>query len=102
MLIGFLCGDAAGFVNPIDGGGIRYKMLSGKIATEVISWGVKIDNLTSSGPSESYLSKYQKECKRIFGNEFKINLLIRNFINMAPELTVKIASNKIFSRMLNQ
>ena len=97
-----LCGDAAGFVNPIDGGGIRYGMLSGKIAAEVISWGVKVDKLTSSGASRTYLSKYQKECKRAFGNEFKINLLIRNLVNMAPELTVKIASNKIFSRMFYQ
>lgn len=97
-----LCGDAAGFVNPIDGGGIRYGMLSGKIAAEVISWGVKVNKLTLSGTSQTYLSKYQKECKRAFGNEFKINLLIRNFVNMTPELTIKIASGKIFSRILYQ
>ncbi|MDY6965357.1 MAG: NAD(P)/FAD-dependent oxidoreductase [Halobacteriota archaeon] len=90
-----LCGDAGGFVNPIDGGGIFYGMQTGKIAADVCSWAFK-----GRGTSEAYLSKYQVECRRTFGNLFKANLRVRNFINMAPEISVKIVGSRVFNRML--
>ena len=37
-----LCGDAAGFINPITGEGIYYAMVSGQIAANVIAEGLKL------------------------------------------------------------
>ncbi|MDY6865205.1 MAG: NAD(P)/FAD-dependent oxidoreductase [Halobacteriota archaeon] len=88
-----LCGDAAGFVNPIDGGGLIFGMYTGKIAAEVISWA-----LNGRGTSEAYLSKYKAECDKLFGRKLKRSLLIRNLINAAPEIFVKVGGSRLLRR----
>jgi geranylgeranyl reductase family protein len=62
-----LCGDAAGFINPITGEGIYYAMTSGEIAANVIS-----GSLENQHTSEIYLSKYQKLWKKEFGKDLEI------------------------------
>jgi geranylgeranyl reductase family protein len=62
-----LCGDAAGFINPITGEGIYYAMVSGSIAASVIVDGLKIDNLSSH-----FLSRYQTLWMHEFGRDLKL------------------------------
>jgi len=92
-----LCGDAAGYVNPIDGGGLIFGMYTGEIAAGVISWA-----LNGRGASEAYLSKYKTECDNRFGKKLKRSLLIRNIVNSAPELIIKIGSSRLFRKRLSK
>ncbi len=62
-----LCGDAAGFINPITGEGIYYAMSSGELAAKVCS--EAIDNRDFS---EEFLSKYQKLWYNDFGIDLKV------------------------------
>jgi len=62
-----LCGDAAGFINPITGEGIYYAMSSGQIAAAVIAEALKEKNL-----SRHFLSRYQKVWNKDFGKDLKI------------------------------
>jgi len=62
-----LCGDAAGFANPISGEGIYYAMSSGKIAAEVI-----IKALETNNTNKEFLSRYQKICNKDFGKDLKM------------------------------
>jgi geranylgeranyl reductase family protein len=62
-----LCGDAAGFINPITGEGIYYSMVSGQIASKVIIDGLKQKNL-----SEEFLSRYQTLWYDDFGKDLKL------------------------------
>ena len=61
-----LCGDAAGFINPITGEGIYYAMVSGKIAADVIAEGLKSNDLSSR-----FLSRYQTLWNYDFGKDLK-------------------------------
>ncbi len=62
-----LCGDAAGFVNPLTGEGIYYAMASGEIASRVITEGIENGKLDSQK-----LSEYQTAWMEDFGKELKI------------------------------
>lgn len=90
-----LCGDAAGYVNPINGGGIVFGMQTGKIAAEVISQALDNNNTT-----EEYLSLYKKKCDRYFGVKLKRSLIAREIVNVAPEFIVKIGSSGVVRRTL--
>jgi geranylgeranyl reductase family protein len=57
-----LCGDAAGFINPISGEGIYYAMASAEIAANVIR-----NALNNGDCSERFLSSYQAKWKKDFG-----------------------------------
>jgi len=61
-----LCGDAAGFINPITGEGIYYAMMSGTMAAEVIVDALKTDRINAR-----FLSRYQKKWLKEFGNDLK-------------------------------
>ena len=62
-----LCGDAAGFVNPLTGEGVYYAMASGEIASKVI-----IEARESGKLSGQKLSEYQTAWMEDFGKELKI------------------------------
>ena len=59
-----LCGDAAGFINPVSGGGIYYAMVSGEIAANVINNAFKNEKFDSS-----FLSNYQSIWMQEFGKD---------------------------------
>jgi geranylgeranyl reductase family protein len=61
-----LCGDAAGFINPITGEGIYYAMVSGQLAANVIAEGLKSHDL-----SYRFLSRYQTLWNNDFGKDLK-------------------------------
>ncbi len=69
-----LCGDAAGFANPISGEGIYYAMSSGKIAAEVVTTA-----LETNKTNKKFLSRYQKNWNKDFGRDltllYKISML---------------------------
>ncbi|UCF49192.1 MAG: NAD(P)/FAD-dependent oxidoreductase [Thermoplasmatales archaeon] len=62
-----VCGDAAGFSNPVSGEGIFHAMQSGKIAADVIT-----KALEKNDTSEEFLSKYQKNWYKDFGKDLKL------------------------------
>jgi geranylgeranyl reductase family protein len=62
-----LCGDAAGFVNPLTGEGIYYAMASGKIASEVMIEAIEEGKLTAQK-----LSEYQTDWMEDFGKDLKM------------------------------
>lgn len=62
-----LCGDAAGFINPITGEGIYYAMVSGQIASRVI-----VDGLKKNDLSKEFLSQYQTFWYNDFGKDLKL------------------------------
>ncbi len=70
-----LLGDAAGFVNPLNGEGIHYAMYSGDIAAETLEDAFKVRDF-----SRQYLALYQKRCMKAFGNYLKscVGLQYRN------------------------
>lgn len=90
-----LCGDAAGFVNPITGEGIYNAMVSGKIASKVI-----ISSLENENTSESFLSKYQKMWKNDFGKDLK--LLVKRTSRLGPDnenFIKRISQDEKFAEM---
>jgi len=62
-----LCGDAAGFINPVSGEGIYYALASGEIAARVASESIKTND-----NSEQFLSRYEQQWKNDFGQEINI------------------------------
>jgi flavin-dependent dehydrogenase len=62
-----VCGDAAGFINPITGEGIYYAMTSGLLAAGVAAKAVSANNF-----SASFLEQYQHRWWREFGRDLKV------------------------------
>ena len=62
-----LCGDAAGFINPVSGEGLYYALVSGGIAGNVA-----VDSLKCNNTTESFLSLYEKLWKNDFGKDIRI------------------------------
>ena len=62
-----LCGDAAGFINPITGEGIYYAMASGTMAAKTVS-----DAITKEDYSEHILKRYEKLWNHAFGRDIAL------------------------------
>ena len=62
-----ICGDAAGFANPISGEGIYHAMRSGEIAAEVVR-----KALEKKDTSERFLSRYQRIWYKDFGKDLRL------------------------------
>lgn len=62
-----LCGDAAGFINPITGEGIYYAMCSGEIAASTVLEALQKNDLT-----ETMLAQYQKRWMKAFGKDLRL------------------------------
>lgn len=85
-----LVGDAAGFVDPINGEGIYYAVASGIKAAEVIDGAHKDDNF-----SEDRLMEYQNICRREFDRELGDSLKITMLMHKYPNVFIKtLASNR--------
>jgi geranylgeranyl reductase family protein len=91
-----LCGDAAGFINPITGEGIYYAMVSGHIAANVIVEGVKAGDL-----SRHYLSRYQTLWMDDFGKDLKALGRFNNQWGKDSEKIVRLMMrDKKFARLI--
>jgi len=81
-----ICGDAAGFINPLSGEGIYYAMSSGKIAAGII-----IESLEKGDTSETFLSSYQTKWMNDFGKDIYEFLGLSGYKGNV-EYLVKLAS----------
>jgi geranylgeranyl reductase family protein len=62
-----LCGDAAGFVNPVSGEGIYYALASAELAAQTTT-----EALHHHDTSARFLSRYQQRWKQDFGKEIRL------------------------------
>ncbi|HUS99433.1 MAG TPA: geranylgeranyl reductase family protein [Candidatus Thermoplasmatota archaeon] len=91
-----LCGDAAGFINPITGEGIYYAMTSGSIAANVITDGLKAGDL-----SHHFLSRYQTLWMDDFGKDLKALGRFNNQWGKDSEKIVRLMMrDKKFARLI--
>jgi geranylgeranyl reductase family protein len=91
-----LCGDAAGFINPITGEGIYYAMVSGQIAADVIAQGLKTQDL-----SYQSLSRYQVLWNNDFGKDLKALGRFNNQWGKDSERIVRLMMrDKKFARLI--
>jgi len=91
-----LCGDAAGFINPITGEGIYYAMVSGQIAADVIAKGLKYHDL-----SYRFLSRYQILWDDDFGKDLKALGRFNNQWGKDSEKIVRLMMrDKKFARLI--
>jgi geranylgeranyl reductase family protein len=94
-----LCGDAAGFVNPLTGEGVYYAMASGEIASKVI-----MDAIESGKLSGQKLSEYETAWMDDFGKGLKMAASFQKKLMGATrilEFVVKLAkADKNLTEML--
>ena len=91
-----LCGDAAGFINPITGEGIYYAMVSGEIAADVVA-----EALNAHDASEEFLSRYQKIWKDEFGKDLKVLGRFNNQWGKSSERFVRLLSkDRKFAKLM--
>lgn len=91
-----LCGDAAGFINPITGEGIYYAMASGQIAAAVIADGLKKQDL-----SKQFLSSYQAQWNKDFGKDLKLLGRFNNQWGKDSEKIVRLLTrDKTFAKLV--
>jgi geranylgeranyl reductase family protein len=76
-----LAGDAAGYVDPFTGEGIRYAIASGRLAAataaSLISRGLK--------PTRLNLGVYERNCYQQFGSDLKASLFIARMFQYFPK-----------------
>lgn len=70
-----ITGDAAGMVNPLDGGGIISGMTGGLIAGEIAAKAV-----SEKDYSKKNLKEYQKRCQKEIGDSFKKYLKAKEYL----------------------
>jgi len=91
-----LCGDAAGFINPITGEGIYYAMVSGQIAAGVIAEGIQTQDL-----SKRFLSQYQTLWNKDFGRDLKLLGRFNNQWGKDSEKIVRLMTrDKKFAKLI--
>jgi len=91
-----LCGDAAGFINPITGEGIYYAMASGQIAATVIADGLKVKDLR-----KQFLSRYQILWNDDFGKDLKLLGRFNNQWGKNSEKIVRLLTrDKKFAQLI--
>ncbi len=94
-----LAGDAAGFVDPFTGEGIRYAVLSGSLAGETV-WHCFYHNLP---PNKKNLAGYLVKCRQAFLGDFKYSLILAKVFFALPAIMHRFLFDRsdIFSRLLN-
>lgn len=78
-----LVGDAAGHVHPITGGGMGYAIVCGSIAGKVAAQCAAEDKITAE-----YLSQYEKEWRKLYGEEFNQSLKLRDLLLETEDKTL--------------
>ena len=78
-----LVGDAAGQIHPITGGGMGYAMVCGSIAGRVAAQCAETDKVTAT-----HLQQYEKEWRKLYGDEFDQSLKLRDLILQTEDATL--------------
>jgi geranylgeranyl reductase family protein len=74
-----LVGDAAGFINPLTGGGIENALISGSLAAEVIA-----DALSVGDTSRAGLASYERLCEERIGPDMRKSYLYQRVLLNYP------------------
>lgn len=86
-----LVGDAAGFVDPYPGEGIKYAFISAKLAAERV-----VESYENDEFSKSALDSYKKACYSLFGENLKYSLRLSKLVYKYPNIFFRLlSSNKI-------
>ena len=86
-----LVGDAAGFVDPYHGEGIKYAFMSGKLAAERV-----VESYENDEFSKSALDSYKRACYSLFGENLKYSLRLSKLMYKYPNIFFRLlSSNKI-------
>ncbi|MBC8492548.1 MAG: geranylgeranyl reductase family protein [Chloroflexi bacterium] len=79
-----LVGDAAGYVDPLFGGGIEMAVRSGIFAAETAG-----EAIASNDCSENALRSYQQRCDSTFGKWLRLALLLSLVFHRYPDVLIK-------------
>ncbi|HME53825.1 MAG TPA: geranylgeranyl reductase family protein [Candidatus Lokiarchaeia archaeon] len=85
-----LLGDAAGFINPINGEGIQYAIESGEIAADLVTGMVQSNNFAMHN-----FQKYQDICSNKFGNDLNGLRLLSKLILRNSTIVIKNAAKDL-------
>ena len=83
-----LVGDAAGFVDPFYGEGIKYAFISGKLAAERVA-----ESYENGDFSKSALDSYKTLCRTMFGENLKYSLRLTRLMNKYPNIFFRLLSS---------
>jgi digeranylgeranylglycerophospholipid reductase len=83
-----LVGDAAGQIHPITGGGMGYAMVCGNIAGRVAAKCVEKGTVNTTS-----LQAYEKEWRKLYGDEFAQSLKLRDLILQTEDETLDKLAN---------
>ena len=83
-----LVGDAAGFVDPFYGEGIKYAFISGKLAAERV-----VESYENEDYSKSALDTYKRSCYKQFGANLEYSLRLTRLVNNYPEIFFRLLSS---------
>ncbi len=94
-----LAGDAAGFVDPFTGEGIRFAIISGMLAGETI-WNCYRN---SQPTNKKNLAVYMEKCRQAFLRDFKYSFLLAKAFFAFPSVMHRFLSDnkEIYGRLLN-
>jgi menaquinone-9 beta-reductase len=76
-----LVGDAAGFINPLTGGGIHNALLSARLAAEAAD-----EALAQGDVSLKMLRRYDRRCRAALWNDMRRSYLIQNWLLRLPRV----------------
>ena len=83
-----LVGDAAGFVDPFYGEGIKYAFISGKLAAERI-----VESNENDDFSKFALDTYKRSCYKSFGANLEYSLRLTRLMNKYPGIFFRLLSS---------
>ncbi|MGM0689137.1 MAG: NAD(P)/FAD-dependent oxidoreductase [Bacillota bacterium] len=94
-----LVGDAAGFINPLTGGGIYYSLLSGQLAAQVIDISLKRGDTSLEG-----LQHYEKLCNDSLltnlRNLYRLQKILLRFPFLIDFFVKNMKGNSLLARTL--
>ncbi|CAD7768914.1 Digeranylgeranylglycerophospholipid reductase [Candidatus Methanoperedenaceae archaeon GB37] len=92
-----LVGDAAGFVDPFMGEGIKYAFISGKLAAKRVLKSYENDRF-----SKRALESYKSECDEAFIEHLRYGLKLTRLMNRYPEIffTLLAENERVLSKGL--
>lgn len=77
-----LVGDAAGFINPLTGGGIHNALISARLAAQTID-----EALSQGDTSLETLRVYEQRCNDEMGPSMRRSYVLQRSLDLAPSLT---------------
>ncbi|MFO7677169.1 MAG: NAD(P)/FAD-dependent oxidoreductase [Thermoplasmatota archaeon] len=91
-----LCGDAAGFINPITGEGIYYAMASATLAANIA-----VHALNEDTYHERFLSQYQDLWYSAFGKDLKLlGKFNKKWLTSSEKIVRLLSKDKTFARLI--